>query len=381
MGNMRTEKISVNEIKIRNRRMIYQYIRAHGPVSKQELVIGLKLSLPTVTQNLGYLKEQGLIDDSRWIENTGGRNAAAYTCIGDARLAIGVYLTAHHMNAVAMDLSGNVAGLVRERIAFNLDDEAYLKRLGKVVEQVKNEARIADEKLLGVGIAVPGLVSDDGSLVTYGMTLGFTGKRLCEIAKYIPYQSKLAHDSYAAGYMEIWNGRRPRNAFYISLSNSVGGSVIIDGGIYAGDTQKGGEIGHMTVVPEGGELCYCGKRGCFDTLCRAGNLDQYTDGNLDEFFQLLKAGDQKAGELWDTYLDHLSQAVYNMRILFDTDIILGGYVGAYIGDYMEELYRRVDARNPFSDRARDYLFPCQFKVEASAAGAAIFFIDAFLNEI
>ncbi|MFR7440874.1 MAG: ROK family protein [Lachnospiraceae bacterium] len=62
--------------------------------------------------------------------------------------------------------------------------------------------------------------------------------------------------------------------FILVSSNSIGGAMIIDNAIYEGDSLKGGEIGHMTVVPEGGELCYCGKRGCFDTLCRAGNLDQ-----------------------------------------------------------------------------------------------------------
>ena len=48
--------------------------------------------------------------------------------------------------------------------------------------------------------------------------------------------------------------------------------------IYEGNSQKGGEVGHMTVVPEGGEQCYCGRKGCFDTVCRSTLLDQYTDG-------------------------------------------------------------------------------------------------------
>ena len=106
---MRTGKLSVNEIKIKNRQMIYQHIRAHGPVSKQDIVVALQLSLPTVTQNLEYLKEHGLIDDSQQIKNTGGRNATAYTYIKDAKQAMGVYISAHHMNVVALDLAGGNA--------------------------------------------------------------------------------------------------------------------------------------------------------------------------------------------------------------------------------------------------------------------------------
>nr|WP_296263197.1 ROK family protein [uncultured Merdimonas sp.] len=378
---MDIERLSSNEIKIKNRQRIYQYIRMNGSASKQDLVVALQLSLPTVTQNLEYLKQTALIDASKKITNTGGRNATAFSYLKKAKMAIGVYISSHHMNAVAVNLSGEVEALVKEQITFNLEDDAYLRKLGTVVEKVKKQAGIREEDLLGVGIAVPGLVSDDGTCVTYGLTLDFTGKTRDEIGKYIPYSCRLVHDSYAAGYIETWKNQSIRNAFYISLSNSVGGSIIIDHEIYEGDTQKGGEIGHMIVVPEGGEKCYCGKYGCFDTVCKAGNLDWYTNGNLEQYFDRLREKDHTAVKLWEEYLDHLALAIHNIRILFDGKIILGGYVGAYIGEYMDELCQRVDDKNPFGDCARDYLYPCHYKKEASAAGAAIFFIDEFLADI
>jgi len=375
------KKISSTEIKLKNRQMIYRYIRSQDSVSKQDIVVGLQLSLPTVTQNLQYLEEQGLVDTSKKIKYTGGRNATAYTYIKNAKMAIGVYTTGNHINAVAVDLSGNVVEMIRERIEFNLDDENYLKKLGEMVEQVKVNAGIADENLLGVGISVPSLVSDDGEQVIYGLTLNFTGKTRAQIAKYIPYDNRLFHDSYAAGYAEIWIDHRVRNAFYISLSNSVGGSVVIDNEIYEGNTHKGGEIGHMVVVPDGGKQCYCGQYGCFDTVCNTGNLDHYTNGNLEEFFRLLKEGDVTAQKLWDKYLDDLALAIHNVRMLFDNVVILGGYVGANIEEYMETLYKRVDKLNPFDDKASDYLIPCKYKVEATAAGAAILYINKFINTI
>lgn len=56
-----------------------------------------------------------------------------------------------------MDLSGDVETMVREQVDFDLDNEAYLKKLGSLVERVKEEAGIQDADLLGVGISVPGL--------------------------------------------------------------------------------------------------------------------------------------------------------------------------------------------------------------------------------
>ncbi len=374
------EKLSANEIKIKNRQLIYQYIRSNGPVSKQDIVVALQLSLPTVTQNLEYLKEQGLIDTSKKIKNTGGRNATAFSYVEDAKAAIGVYLTAHHISVVAVNMSGEIMGIVIERIPFNLDDDEYLKKLGEAIDRVIEQAKI-EEKVLGVGIAVPGLVSSEGDYVTYGLTLNFTGKKLEDIAKYIPYECRLFHDSFVASYMEAWMNKDLKNGFYISLSNSIGGSMIVDNQVREGNTKKGGEIGHMLVVPENGKQCYCGKTGCFDTLCSTEILVRHTNGSLEEFFKLLKSGDEKIRKEWEQYLKHLSVAIHNMRMLVDGTVIIGGYIGEYIGEYMEELCELVDNKNPFGDKAEDYLVECRCKIEATASGSGIYFIDRFMESI
>ena len=367
------------EIKTQNRQLVYQYIRKHEPLSKHDIVVGLRLSLPTVTQNLKFLESLDLIDTSK-IKKTGGRDATAYSYKRDGRCAIGVYITENHINVVCVNLSGKITLMKKEGVRFDLDNDDYLKKLGEMVESVKQEAGIPDENLLGVGIAVPSLVSDDGERVIYGYTHNFTGKTRREVAKYIPYKTKMFHDSFAAGFAEVWD-TPIRNAVYISLNYSVGGSVIIDNHIYSGDHNRAGELGHMTVVPVDGKRCYCGKHGCLNTVCSIGALDFYTNGDLIKFFQLLEAGDGQAASIWSKYLDHLSQAIHNIRMLFDCSIIIGGYVGAYIGDYMAELHHRVDKRNCFENKASDYVKPCLYKIESTAAGAAIQLIAEFIHSV
>jgi predicted NBD/HSP70 family sugar kinase len=369
------------EIKSQNRQLIYHYIRNNEPVSKQDIVVGLELSLPTVTQNLQFLVKHNLIDTSKTKITTAGRSATAYSYKRDGKLAIGIYITGNHLNAVCVDLSGTVVYMKRESVKFNLSDDNYLRKIGELVEELKQSVQLSDENLLGVGIAVPSLISDDGERVIYGLTHNFTGKTREEIAKYIPYRNKMFHDSYVAGFAEVWIDSCIQNAVYINLNNSIGGSIIIGKHIYCGDTNRSGEIGHLTIIPEDGKVCYCGKHGCFDTVCNAGILDSYTDGNLGEFFHLLKENDRKAQDIWSQYLDNLSLAIHNIRMLLDCSIILGGYVGAYMEDYVGELYARVDERNCFGDAARNYVIPCKYKVEATAAGAAIQLIDEFIKNI
>ena len=377
-----TERKTVpSDIKIQNRQMVYNYIRRKGAASKQDVVVDLQLSLPTVTQNLKYLQKKGLVDISHQIENTGGRNAAAYAYMKEAKAGIGVYVTAHHINVVAVDMSGNVICKGRERIKFNLNDENYLKRIAFNVEQVRKDAHLTAEQIIGVGIAVPGLVSRNNDRVIYGVSLGFTGVTSKKIEEFIPYPVELYHDSYVAGYAEVWREQGIKNAFYLNLNHSVGGAIVIDREIYNGDNNNGGDICHMTMIDQGGERCYCGKYGCMDTLCNAGFLDRHTDGNLDDFFTLLEQGDAQIAKVWDTYLNQLSLVVNNIRMLFDSVIIIGGYVGEYLEDYMDELRKRVDRRNTFGDRAKTYLITSQYKGDATAVGSGILMIEAFMEQI
>lgn len=374
-------KIDSSRIKRQNRDLVYRFIQEHGVVSKQDIVAGLRLSLPTVTQNLNYLSAQGLIDTSQQIRNTGGRNATGYCVQEKARMAVGLSLTGHHMNAVSVDLKGGTGTILRDRIPFDLDSEQYLIRIGEMVEEIIRKDAIDPLCLLGVGVSVPGLISEDGEEVVYGKTLQFSGKTKSRICEHIPYSSRIFHDSYTAGYAEWRANPAAADAFYISLGNSVGGAIIRQNGVYEGESHKAGEVGHMILSPGSRKKCYCGNCGCFETMCSATVLDSLTEGNLADFFLLKQSGDKKAAKVWDKYLDDLALAVHNIRMLFDTKVIIGGYVGPYVTEDRDRFLPKVDRLDPYGQRAEDYVIPCCSTVESIAVGSARIFIDEFLEGI
>lgn len=378
-----TKVTASREIKIRNRQSIYTYIRENPLASKQDISFGLRLSLPTVTQNIQYLVGQGLIEQSSTVVKTGGRNATTFACVENNKVAIGINIMAQQLSAVIVDLSGDILAVERRKIAYKRGDEDYLKALGDIVESVKKKGKLSDEMLLGVGISVPSLVSENGETVIYGYTINITGVTRAELSKYIPYPTVMCHDSAMSGYSEVWLNHELRSAFYISINQSVGGVFLSSRDIYTGNSDKAGEVGHLTVVPENGKQCYCGRYGCVDTVLQAGNLKDYADGSLEKYFELLKSGDAGAAKIWQYYLKILSLTIYNIRVLFDCDVIIGGDVGGYMEEFMEELYPLVDARNPFTetDWARDYVLPSKYKTEPTAAGAALQFINEYIESI
>ena len=367
--------------KSENKQAIYRFILRNGASTKQDIYTGLELSLPTIKQGLELLEKENLITAAGKIANTGGRSAVAYQIAEDSFYSIGIYISQHHLTAVCVNLAGEVIHSKRSYFVLNLQSDTYLKIIGDLVEDIKNALQIPPSRFLGVGIAVPSLVSEDGENIIFGMTTDFTGITREVLAKYIPYPVWMYHDSHTAAFAELWQNPSLKNAIYLNLNNSIGSSIIIDGQIYNGNNHLAGELGHMVIQSNSGKRCYSGKIGCLDTMCSATVLDSYTDGNLKQFFDLLDKQDEQALQIWDTYLDNLALAIHNIRMLLDCTFIIGGYVGSYIGIYISDLRRRVDALNIFTRYASQYVIPCSYKIEATAAGAALLVIDQFISKL
>lgn len=370
-----------NDVKTKteNKQAIFRYILNHGSATKQLLFTDLGLSLPTIKQALQTLEAEKLIAHGHVVKNTGGRNAVSYIAAAKNWFAIGIFLSLHHFICVSVDMNGEILYTKRADCQLDLHDSGYMGQLADMIEQVRVQTGLPEAQLLGVGIAIPSLVGEDGESTVYGMTSDFTGITRKYFEDYIPYPVWIYHDSETAGFAEVWRTESPMNMVYLSLNSSVGSSVYLRGKLYAGDNGRAGELGHMVIDTHSGRRCYCGRVGCFDTLCNTSVLDSYCEGSLPRFFALLAAGDSGAAARWETYTENLALAIHNLKMLFDCTIVIGGYIGAYIGPFLDDLYKKVDARSIFTPFSRTYVFPCKFKTEATAAGAALRVLDQFVN--
>lgn len=363
------------DIKKYNRARIFKTLMEKGSLSRQEILLELKLSMPTVTQNMMELEERGLIEESGFIGNTGGRRAKTYRVKADARTAIGLYITRNHISVVAVNLLGEAIYKKREWFAFEISD-AYAKKIAELVDNTITEAGLEPEKVLGVGIGLPGLVSSDHLSVTYGKTMNFTGASCEDFAKYIPFSCRLYHDVDAACFAEAWTNQDMKNAFYLLVSNSVGGAVHVNYQLYGGENIRAGEIGHVNLVPNG-RLCYCGKRGCVDAYC---NISLLSKTSLTDFFIRLKRKEPEACSAWQEYVNYLAVTCNNLRMLFDCKVIIGGYLGEFIDDHLEEIRAVAATLSPF-ENSGEYIISCQYKNEAVGTGAALYYIKHFIENI
>lgn len=191
------------------------------------------------------------------------------------------------MNYIGVDLSGTTlcaalvtgAGQVVERRETTLDRDNIPAQVARVAAELRDAA--PDIAALGVG--VPGLVNreTDRVIVSVDLPSVVRGDLQAEVARATGLKVELENDANAAAYGEYvaGAGRGSRNLFYITIGAGIGGALIIDGKLWLGASGFAGEVGHITIDPEGNE-CTCGNVGCLETYASAPNIVRRTHERL-----------------------------------------------------------------------------------------------------
>lgn len=358
-----------------NQRKIAKFILQKKETSKQEIASALELSMPTVLQNVKELVGKGLVTESGKYDSTGGRKAAVLSVAKNFRTAVGIDITANHVSYVLTDLCGDVIAKTRIRAPFE-NSPAYFDEVADRLGSFLQDSGAAQERVLGVGISLPGIIDESGDVLVRSHVLKQDHLSLKPLRQRIPYPVSCENDATGALLAEMHH--IDGDLVYLSLSNSVGGAICLNGKIYEGGHRRSAEFGHM-ILEEDGKPCYCGKKGCADAYCSAAVLLRYAN-SLDEFFERLQRGEARLKEVWEEYLEHLAVLITNLRMAFDCDIMLGGYVGGYLKAYLPQLSKKAVRYNLFESDTL-YLRPCTYEKEASAIGAAMCFFDRFLNDL
>ncbi|MDY3999252.1 MAG: ROK family transcriptional regulator [Blautia sp.] len=367
------------EVKRRNRNNVLMYMLKNGQVSKSSVASALKLSIPTVTQCLNELQEIGLVKEEGAMESIGGRKSAGYRGIRNAKVAIGVDITRNHVNAVVTDLSLDLLYSKRVNIRLHDDQESYDKLKEIIISSIE-ESGIDQSSVLGLGISLPAIIDETGTRLNALHEQMEISYYLYDIVKdWFPFPVHLENDANSAGRAEIKLSGSSKDTVFFFVSPSVGGAVMIDGKSVYGRVRRAGEFGHMTLVP-GGRKCYCGRMGCMDAYCSTELLSECTDGNLREFFSQLSLENEECMAVWEEYLDYIALAIHNLIAAFDMEIIIGGYLGQYLGPYLNRLEARIRKLDPYLSDIK-FIKTARLKYEASAIGAASIFIENYLSEI
>jgi predicted NBD/HSP70 family sugar kinase len=247
------------------RKSIIKHLYFSGPLSSGELSERVGKSLPLITKILNTLMEEGSVIDTGLAPSTGGRRRSMYALKQDVMYIVSVAMDQFVTRIAILDMYNKP---VRDTEKFELSLEknpGALSRLTEKIAQVIQDSGIEHEKIVGVGIGMPGFV-DALKGVNYSFLevpddsiIDYIGSKL-HMPVFIDNDSSLI----ALAELRFGAARNRRSAMVINIGWGVGLGLILSGELFRGNNGFAGEFSHLPLF-NNNKLCSCGKSGCLET--------------------------------------------------------------------------------------------------------------------
>ena len=270
---------------------------------------------------------------------------------------IGIDVGGMSIKAGAVDAEGNI--LFKHTCPTGVE-----RGYGAVIRDIAELGIAAVEKsghsmneVKAIGIGIPGIMDQRTGIIPFCTNLGWHDVPIIEeMKKYTDVPVFVDNDASVAGLAESVKGVSAgcNSSVFVTLGTGVGGGVIFNGKVFSGSHGVATEIGHMVTV-DGGELCTCGKRGCWEryasatALIREGRrlcaekpdcaLMKAVEGDIMQItakhiIDLAKAGDEDCAALFENYVHHLAVGLSNLINVYDPEVIVLGGGVSHSGEFL-----------------------------------------------
>lgn len=359
------------------------------PVSRAGVAARTSMTRSTASRLVDDLVAGGVLDELEPPSVTGPGRPATPLVAGSGLAAIGLQVNATYLAARVVDLSGRV---VAERIEY--DDfvasapKPTLARLERLTDQLLAElpGRI---RLVGAGLALPGVVSADAGHLLLAPNLGWSDlyptrllspRALAGVRLRIGNEADLAARTVA----EVAPGRPGSlvDFVYVSGEIGIGGAAVVDGQVMSGRHGWAGEIGHLCVDPDG-PPCPCGSTGCLEryagrrAILSAAGLS--TVSTPDELADRARSGEPAAKEAVAGAARALGVALAGaINVLDIPTVVLGGHLGQIADLLKPDLERQLRSRVLSSRWEIPMIGPSGTDLAPGATGGAMLELSSVL---
>jgi predicted NBD/HSP70 family sugar kinase len=402
------KRATVRDMRRRNRSVLVTRIYLDGPLSRQELTASTGLSAASVSNLVGEMIDEGLVEEAGSVDSDGGRPRTLLRVRPSFGHLVGVDVGETRVQVELFDLT--LTALAKADFPVEPEPplrasaaragprpDAVVRHILDGLDLVLEQAGVGRDNLLGVGVGVPGVVEQGGAAVVHAQTFGWDA---------VPLESMLRAGTDAALYLdngattlgqaEMWfgAGRGSRHAVIALVGSGVGAAVMTNGASYRGASSSAGEWGHTTIV-YGGRACRCGANGCLEAYVGAeGVLDRWRQARRgrsvpgpDEesaIMALLTAAERSdvAARVLRETAGYLGAGIANLINLFNPErIVLGGWAGLALGGRLLPEIRSAAAthalRHPYAQTSIEL---CRLGPDAVSVGAATLPVARLLRD-
>jgi predicted NBD/HSP70 family sugar kinase len=326
-----------------NRGRVLQALFDLGPTSRVELARQAGVNRTTISGIVQPLLDRQILVEGKPIppKQVGGKPARPLWFSPRAQPICGVLLMPGSIRASLVTLEGKINGEYEEKLPTGAESRAEV--VETIVDCIARTFAATRRAPLGIGVAVGGMVDTNRrAVVAVNLAPALDGFPLGEeLARRFNVPVMIDHHPRALLVGDRWfgKGRGVRDFAVVYTGEVLGGALYLDGRLHRGPAGAGGELGH-TFVQIDGELCRCGRRGCWDTIATLGwlrreahlaGIPDFAAVNSRQLVALAGAGNFAAARLVDRYARNVAVGIANLQqtvapnfFILHGDVVGGG---------------------------------------------------------
>jgi predicted NBD/HSP70 family sugar kinase len=363
-----------------NRSQVLDLLRLDGPLARSTLAEKIGLTRSTVSRIVNELTEQKLVREVKLARGGKGRPGMLLELDPHGGSAIGLEIGVNFLAILLTDFTANVFWSERVDIPDNVGSDFYFTQAEYLLQRALDRASDRGLRLMGVGVAIWGLVDQAAGIIRFAPNLKWRDvplKDKWEQKFKVPVYLENDANASALGEYYFGAGKNVDTFLYVSMDIGIGGGIISKGRLFHGSNGYAGEFGHLTINPQGAR-CNCGKIGCLETeVGRKVILQKYKErSGMDETLTLQQViqrghdGDKVSREIFRETGDALGRGLGNLVNIFNPKrIILGWSLGQAYDLMITDLWESVNLNSlsepvqgleimPFTNGADDCLLGC-----------------------
>ncbi len=395
-------------VKSHNLRAILLALLKHDYVSRVQLAELTGLSTTTITNLVTELLDQELVVEegaARLKQQPGaGRPRRALRLVPEARYAVGIHIGVGNIRVAITDLRANILAHHTFTHALDQPAKAVLDETMRLVERAILQEPIPPHKIVGVGVGTSGLVNPATGINLLAPNLNWHD---------VPIQAWLTERlelpvcmdnnvrAMALGEALFGAAKNVRVVAFVYGRIGVGAGFVVDGQLFRGSSAGAGEIGHMTLIADGGTLCRCGNTGCLETLVSEPQIvrqaqaffvpngrepapspaTEATGLNIEDIFEAARAGNQAILDMLKQPARYLGIALANLVNILNPELILLGGIFAQGQDLLLPTIEETMRARAFANLGQAVrLQPTSFGSNAGVIGGAALALTNFFYQ-
>lgn len=391
-------------VRKKNRAVILAVFRTHRTLSRAGLATETGLNPSTVSSIISELIQEKLIRETNLIQSSTGRPGRLLELNPQGGCAMGIEINVDYIELVVTDFAATTLWRQKLTSTPEIGQEEIMLRVLNLAKEASVFIQAHNYHLLGVGVGVPGLVDVSNGLLRLAPNLHWVDVPVRDVlASQFDCPIYVENEANAAALGEYYFGavRNIKDFIYLSAGIGLGSGIVIGGKLFQGMFGYAGEAGHMT-LDVNGELCGCGKHGCWETFVGPRAVEHRVQRSLtagaksilydmvkgdiqkiviDDVLQAAEMGDQIAIDALSQVAFYLGIGIANLVNLFNVEVIvLGGALNKASPLIIKDIERVVFENTLAPGREQLRIIPSAHGTDACIMGAIALVLDDILRD-